>query len=211
MTVKQKQHLLAFLGYYAGTVDGIWGEQSRNATARFQKDFGLTDDGEFGQATEERIRQAIGNCDDLILEVPATKQEEPVTDIPAGDKTEPTEDFWEGIRYFKREEFKCTCGGRGCNGFPAEPVEQLVRNAESARVHFGAVADVSSGVRCQLRNSELPGSAANSLHMWGKAMDFRIRDVSSATLLAYVKTLPEVDEAYAIDEAFVHMGVLKYD
>lgn len=210
MTNKQKQHLLAFLGYYTGIVDGIWGKQSEDATRRFQQDFGLTADGTFGDATDERIRMAIGNYDDLILEVPATKKEEAAADIPVGDKTESNEYFWEGIRYFKREEFKCTCGGRGCNGFPAEPVEQLVRNAESARVHFGAVADVSSGVRCQLRNSELPGSAANSLHMRGKAMDFRIRGVSSATLLAYVKTLPEVDEAYAIDEAFVHMGVLKY-
>lgn len=210
MTNKQKQNLLAFLGYYNGTIDGIWGKQSEDATRRFQQDFGLTDDGEFGQATEERIRQAIGNCDDLILEVPATKQEEAAADNNVGDKAEAAGDFWDEIEFFDREEFRCTCGGRGCNGFPAEPVEQLVRNAESARVHFGAVADVSSGVRCQLRNSELPGSAANSLHMRGKAMDFRIRGVSSATLLAYVKTLPEVDEAYAIDEAFVHMGVLKY-
>lgn len=201
MTNKQKQHLLAFLGYYTGTIDGIWGKQSQDATARFQKDFGLTADGTFGDATDERIRKAIGNYDDLILEVPALQEE-----------TQETQDgdFWEGIRYFRREEFVCTCGGRGCNGFPAEPVEQLVHNAESARVHFDAVADVSSGVRCQLRNSELPGSAANSLHMRGKAMDFRIRGVKSADLLAYVKTLPEVDEAYAIDDAFVHMGVLKY-
>ena len=53
-------------------------------------------------------------------------------------------------------------------------------------------------------------SAANSLHLRGKAMDFRIRGISAAELCAYVKQLPGVDEAYCIDNQFVHMGVEKY-
>ena len=134
-------------------------------------------------------------------------------DFGGADEVEPdknTGSFWDEIEFFEREEFRCICGGRGCNGFPVEPVERLVRNANEARRHFGKAANVSSGVRCQLRNSELPGSAANSLHMRGKAMDFAIPGVSSGTLLAYVKTLPDVDEAYAIDGSYVHMGVEKY-
>ena len=79
------------------------------------------------------------------------------------------------------------------------------------RIHFGNIADVSSGVRCGLRNAELPGSAANSLHLRGKAMDFRIRGISAEDLCAYVRTLPGVEEAYAIDGQFVHMGVEKYE
>lgn len=182
MTAKQKQCLLAFLGFYAGDIDGIWGTQSQRAAERFLRAFGPTED------PEKALKHAV--CYGML--------------------EYETKDFWDEIEFFDREEFQCTCGGRGCNGFPTEPVERLVRNAESARVHFGAVADVSSGVRCQLRNSELPGSAANSLHMRGKAMDFRIRGVRSVDLLTYVRTLPNVDEAYAIDEAFVHMGVEKY-
>lgn len=187
MTDKQKQHLLGYLGFYTGAVDGIWGEQSKAATAAFQGRYMDCADGIFGPDTAERIRQVIGS----------------------GETAAPQEEFWAKIRYFDREEFRCTCGGRGCSGFPAEPTEQLVRNAEAARGHFGAVADVSSGVRCALRNGELPGSAANSLHLRGKAMDFRIRGVSAEILCAYVRTLPEVDECYAIDSQFVHMGVLK--
>lgn len=188
MTNKQKQHLLAFLGFYTGSIDGIWGPQSRQATENFQRKYMDTSDGIFGSATETRIREVIAS----------------------GENPEEREEgFWEQIQYFTREEFRCTCGGRGCNGFPAEPVERLIRNAEAVRTHFGAVADVSSGVRCALRNSELPGSAANSLHMRGKAMDFRVRGISAQELCAYVKTLPEVDEAYAIDSQFVHMGVQK--
>ena len=187
VTDRQKQHLLAYLGFYTDAVDGLWGPKSRNATAEFQNLYMDESDGIFGPATERRIREVIGR------------------------ETETKEsDFWQEIRFFDREEFRCTCGGRGCDGFYAEPSPQLVQNAETARIYFGAVADVSSGVRCPLRNAELPGSAANSLHMRGKAMDFRVRGVSARRLLDYVRQLPGVDEAYAIDDAYVHMGVDKY-
>lgn len=195
MTDRQKQNLLQYLGYYTGAVDGIWGDLSRQATEAFQRDYQLTVDGDFGDATAKRILEVIASG-----EAP-TAPEQP---------EETTGTFWDEIEFFEREEFKCTCGGRGCNGFPAEPRELLVRNADAARKHFGRPARVSSGVRCRLRNSELPGSAANSLHLTGRAMDFGIPGVSSGELLAYVRTLPEVHECYAIDGSYVHMGVQKY-
>lgn len=170
MTDRQRQLLLAFLGYYRGAIDGIWGPGSRKAMEEYQAEHGQKD-----------LRQAVAQSGD----------------------------FWEEIEFFSREEFRCTCGGRGCDGFPAEPRERLVRNAEKARKHFGKAAIVSSGVRCRLRNGELPGSAANSLHLSGRAMDFCVSGVSSGRLLEYVKGLPEVEEAYAIDGSFVHMGVEK--
>lgn len=188
MTDRQKQHLLAYLGFYTGAVDGIWGPQSIKATKAFQNAYMDSADGLFGPNTENRILKVIAENEKPKLE----------------------ENFWNEIRYFTREEFRCTCGGRGCSGFPAEPVERLIRNAEAARIYFGAVADVSSGVRCPLRNGELPGSAQNSLHMRGKAMDFRVRGIPAYRLLEYVRQLPGVDEAYAIDDAYVHMGVDKY-
>ena len=187
MTNKQRQYLLGYLGFYAGPVDGIWGEQSKAATEGFQNRYMECTDGIFGPDTEERIRQVIASA------------EEPQNE----------DGFWAEIQYFSREEFRCTCGNRGCKGFPAEPAERLVRNAELARIYFGSIADVSSGVRCVLRNGELSGSAANSLHLRGKAMDFRIRGVAANDLCTYLRTLPEVDECYAIDNQFVHMGVLK--
>ena len=45
MTIKQKQNLLAYLGYYVGNIDGEWGTLSKTATTAFQKDFGLKADG----------------------------------------------------------------------------------------------------------------------------------------------------------------------
>lgn len=199
MTIEQKQHLLAYLGYYTIEVDGIWGKQSKQATGKFQRAFGLEPDGVFGEATEKAIRHAV------CYGMPELGEpEEPEAEA------EKTGTFWDEIEFFEHEEFICTCGGRGCDGFPEEPCERLVRNLEQTRKHFGRPCRISSGVRCQLRNSELPGSAGNSLHMRGKAADFCILGLSAQEVLAYVKTLPDVHEAYAIDDSFVHMGVLKY-
>ena len=190
MTLKQKQALLAYLGYYDGPLDGIWGEKSQRATIDFQRAYMEQEDvdGVFGAATEKRI-----------LEVIATGEEPKETIL-----TE-SADWWQDIRYFTRSEFRCPCGK--CGGFPAEPDENLVRLADKVREHFGAPSTVSSGVRCQAHNDELPGSAKNSYHLRGKAMDFCVRGVPGATLLAYVKTLP-VHYAYQINGSdFVHMDV----
>ena len=192
MTHKQRQSLLLFLGYNPGTPDNIWGDRSRRAMEAFQRDHGLPVTGTGNPITDEALLKAVSEWE------------------PEKSQTPGSGSWWDEIEYFDRSEFKCTCGGRGCNGYPAEPRERLVRNADMARKHFDRPAIVSSGVRCQLRNSELPGSADNSLHLTGRAMDFGIPGVSSATLLAYVRTLPEVHEAYAIDDSYVHMGVEKY-
>lgn len=193
MTNRQRQNLLQFLNYDPGTPDNIWGDRSRRAMEALQRDQGLTVTGTGNDATDAALQAAVASW-------------EPDN----GTSPDNNGTFWDEIEFFDRSEFKCTCGGRGCGGFPAEPRERMVRNAESARKHFDRPAIVSSGVRCRLRNSELPGSAANSLHMDGQAMDFGIPGISSADLLAYIQTLPEVHEAYAIDGSYVHMGVEKY-
>ena len=59
MTDVQKQCLLKYLGYYPGSVDGIFGNQSRQATKDFQADYGLENSGLFNSATEEKLLQAL--------------------------------------------------------------------------------------------------------------------------------------------------------
>ena len=197
MTLKQKQALLAYLGYYNGPLDGLWGEKSQRATIVFQRSYMAQEDvdGIFGAETEKRILEVIATG-----EKPVDKNAEKGVIVDTAPVA-----FWKDIRYFTRAEFRCTCGK--CGGFPVEPEETLVRLADQVRDHFGAPVMVSSGVRCQTHNDELPGSAKNSYHVKGKAMDFCVQGVSGAELLAYVKQLP-VHYAYQIKGSdFVHMDV----
>ena len=182
MTNKQKQHLLAFLGFDPGPIDGIMGEKSREATRDFQKAYDLDPDGIFGKATEVKIRAVIGAA-----------EEQAPDSIP---------EFWEEIENFTREEFACPCGR--CGGFPVEPQEKIVRLIQRTRSYFGKKAYISSGVRCQAHNDELPGSAKNSYHLKGSAVDFCIEGIPSSLVLAYVQKLPGIRYAYMIDSLFVH-------
>lgn len=184
MDNRQKQCLLAFLGYYNGELDGIWGEKSAAGTKGFQLDYGLTDDGIFGPETERRIRGVIASGE-------------------APDRT--GGGFWENIRYWSRAEFRCPCGA--CGGFPAEPDQTLVELAEDVRAHFGRPGHASSGVRCAKHNADV-GGVGNSRHLTGKALDFRIEGVSGEALLAHVKQDARTRYAYIISGGpYVHVDV----
>ncbi len=187
MTIKQKQCLLAYLGYYVGEVDGIWGQLSKTATKAFQKDFGLKDSGTVDAETEKAMKHAVA------YGMPAKKAET----ITSGD-------FWDGIKYFKRSEFKCKCGK--CGGYPAEPKENLIKVADRVRAHFGAAATVSSGVRCKTHNANV-GGVSNSRHLAGKAMDFCVAGKTAAQVLEYVQKQSEIRYAYAINKTYVHMDI----
>lgn len=91
---------------------------------------------------------------------------ENATDTNVGSKN----DFWGEIEYFKREEFRCKCGGLYCQGFPAEPDEQMVRYADEIRRRIGIPLNVNSGLRCKVWNQRNNG-ASQSQHMTGLACD----------------------------------------
>lgn len=183
MTTKQKQHLLAYLGYYVGEVDGEWGQLSKTACKAFQKDFGgIAVDGICGAETEKALAHAVAYG--------MAKR-----------------DFWDDIKYFKREEFKCKCGGKYCNGYPVEMDERLIKIADGVRDHFGKKVVVSSGIRDKEWN-RIQGGVSNSRHKAGKAMDFRVEGIPSSIVLPYVQGLSGIRYAYAIDSNHVHMDVL---
>ena len=191
MTIKQRQLLLAYLGYYVGEIDGKWGQLSRVACTAFQQDFGgIAVDGNAGPETQKAMKHATA------YGMPEKKKEEPIENG----------DFWDDIKYFDRDEFKCKCG-KYCNGFPVEMQEKLIRVADCVRGHFGASARVSSGVRCEAHNANV-GGVAGSRHKLGKAMDFRIEGKTAKEVLEYVQKQSDIRYAYAIDSQYVHMDIL---
>lgn len=124
MTIKQIQCLLTYLGYSPGTIDGIEGRNTQGAVRAFQADYGLTVDGIPGAATQKMLIGAIAGT--------AVKVDKPISSTPQKAGA-----FWDGIKYFKREEFRCPCGK--CGGFPVEPKEALVKQLVSIREHLSKV------------------------------------------------------------------------
>lgn len=155
MNVLQVQCLLAYLGYPVGATDGITGSQTRQAVKLFQAAEGLTADGDPGQETQTALLAAVA----------AGRMYTPTKTENAKAGT-----FWDDIRYFRRAEFRCQCGGKYCSGFSAEPVEETVRLADEIRRRAGVPLNVNSGVRCKQHNADV-GGVWNSLHLTGQAID----------------------------------------
>ena len=193
MTTKQKQNLLAYLGYYVGSIDGNWGTLSKTAMDAFKNDFkGLDVPGIPENAPEKALKHAVAY--DLF-------------------KTEPVKDetgtFWDEIEYFDRSEFKCKCGGKYCNGYPAEPDERMVRIADQLRKNLGVPITIISGLRCKTWNA-IQGGVVNSQHMYGEAADIYAKGVSQSRVEAELDKIGGVRYHYPIKNSNnVHFDVPK--
>lgn len=190
MNTKQMQCLLVYLGYDPGEIDGIDGKRTQAALLRFQQDAGLNPDGISGEETRQALKKWVGE------------------DRQKPEEKQTAQDFWQQIRHFTREEFKCKCGGRYCGGYPAEMQEAVVKIADDAREHFGRPAHVISGLRCQQWNAH-EGGVANSQHMYGEAIDLRIDGVDSKTLQQFVSQQPGHRYSYCINSTNVHFDIDK--
>lgn len=184
MTDKQKQLLLAYLGYYAGKIDGKFGQLSKVACKAFQRDFGgIAVDGLCGAETEKALKHAVAYG---ML------------------KKEVKKDFWEDITYFKRNEFKCKCGK--CGGFPVEPSEELVLILEKIRKYFGKPVIVNSGVRCATHNANVGGASA-SQHLKGTAADIVVEGIAPERVATYAETLLPKTGGIGRYSTFTHVDV----
>lgn len=197
MTAKQRQHLLAFLGYYVGNVDGEWGALSKTACTAFQKDFGgIKVDGFGGTETDKAL------CHSVAYGMPAKK-------VDKSEKEDITGTFWDEIEYFTRDEFKCKCGGKYCNGYPAEPDERMVKIADQLRKNLGVPINIVSGLRCKTWNA-IQGGVVNSQHMYGEAADIYAKGVPQSLVEAELDKIGGVRYHYAIKGSNnVHFDVPK--
>ena len=193
MTLKQKQALLAYLGYYNGPLDGLWGERSQRATIDFQRAcMAQTEvDGIFGAATEKRI-----------LEVIATG-EEPKESV----QIDTAPGWWKDIRYFTRAEFRCPCGK--CGGFPVEPDEKMVRTVDAIRAKLGKPITISSGVRCPEHNAAV-GGVATSYHLKGMAADLHCATASPAEMKKAAEAVMGKTGGIGLYAWGIHVDVGKY-
>ena len=201
MTDKQKQHLLGYLGYYSGQVDGIWGRLSREATKEFQTGYGLEADGVCGPMTQKMLIGAIAGT--------VVKVERPAESKSADTGKPQTGTFWDEIKWFKREEFRCKCGGRYCDGYPAEPDERMVRIANQLRNNLGVPVTIVSGLRCKDWNA-IQGGVPNSQHIYGEAADIYAKGVPQSRVEAELDKIGGVRYHYSIKgSSNVHFDVPK--
>lgn len=190
MTIKQIQNLLQYLGYYEGIPDDKYGIITATATENFQRAYGsLEPDGKPGPLTQKALKDAVA------YGMPVFKEEE-----NEGN-------WWDEIEFFDREEFKCKCGGKYCNGYPAEMKREVVQIADAARRHFGRPGRVISGLRCDDWNA-IQGGVYNSQHKYGEAIDLKIDGVKADDLLAFIVT-QKPRYAYAINDTNVHFDIKK--
>lgn len=159
MTYVDAQHLLCvLLKDNPIQCDGIWGPKSKAAMAEFQKRFGIPADGMLTVDSGKALRHAVAYWYDEV--------EEPAE----ADNI----DIWSESEFFTREEFRCQCGGKYCDGFPVEPEPDLVRFCNEFRRRLGVPVTIvdsgGSGVRCPQHNAAV-GGVANSNHLYGKAAD----------------------------------------
>ena len=204
MTIKQKQHLLAYHGYYVGAIDGIWGSGSREACRAFQRDFFQDEskvDGICGTETEKALKHAVA------YDMPAKKEESTAESV-----TETSGTFWDEIEFFTREEFRCQCGGRYCNGFPEEPEEKMVRTVDEIRRRLGVPVSIvdagGSGVRCKTHNANV-GGVANSEHLYGRAADLH-SSASPARMKAVAEEVMGNTGGIGLYDWGIHVDTGKY-
>ena len=152
------QEALVAAGYDPGPIDGIEGPLTRAAIAAFQADRGLEADGLVGPLTHAALFRG---------EAPEVAAGSDKMNANGGQLT----------AHFSREEFRCCCEGRYCDGFPAEMQADLLSRLEAVRVALGAAVIVTSGVRCPIRNEEV-GGIPHSKHLVGAAVDCYAPDFS---------------------------------
>ena len=203
MTQKQKQALLAYLGYYGGPLDGLWGDKSQRATIDFQRYYMAQEDvdGIFGAATEKRILEVIATGEE-----PVDKNTEKGVIVDTAPVA-----FWKDIRYFTRAEFRCPCGK--CGGFPVEPDEKMVRTVDAIRAKLGKPIGIvdsgGSGVRCPEHNAKV-GGVATSYHLKGMAADLHCATATPAEMKKAAEAVMGKTGGIGLYGWGIHVDVGKY-
>lgn len=198
--------------------DGLAGQMTITSTRNYQSFNNLTITGKCDQITRNKmginmkkfgttITNNTNTSTSINTNINSTiNSSATITNTTISTNKVVTGTWWDTIKYFNKNEFKCRCGGKYCNGFPAEPSQLLIKAADQVREYFNTSVNVTSGLRCPIHNTN-EGGVSNSRHITGKAMDFYVTGKSADTVLAFVLTLPNIRYAYKINDRCVHMDV----
>ena len=224
LNTKQLQsNLKYFYGFYTGEIDGKNGPKTKSGIESYQKFKGLKVDGIYGPDTDKALTSDVKELQQLLnkhgfnlavdgiignetinaIKSIQSKKGLKVDGIAGADtikalkgSTSVSKIDWTEFEYFKREEFKCQCGGKYCNGYPAEMNPKLVNILEKLRAYFGKPITITSGLRCKQHNAAV-GGVSNSMHQYGKAADIYISGVDKAKIKA---------KAYELGAAYCYYG-----
>ena len=89
--------------------------------------------------------------------------------------------------HFEMAEYRCDCSGL-CDGWPARMNPVLLDRIEALREYYGLPVVITSGVRCEDRNTEV-GGVAWSFHKRGDAADLYCPGVAVGDLAQTAKDL----------------------
>lgn len=110
--------------------------------------------------------------------------------------------------HFSWGEARCQCGK--CTGWGDPHIEDSIRQtaewAEEVRAALGNwPMRVNSWYRCAAWNKQV-GGATNSQHLWGKAIDFTLKDLSPATVQKMLKARwPNLIKGLGSYRGFTHI------
>lgn len=85
-------------------------------------------------------------------------------------------------QYFSLKEFRCSCKGELCSGYPgvlnAGLLKRLLALREAMGLPVVIMHEAGGGMRCQEKNDATPGSVKNSYHTKWRAVDVQVPGVT---------------------------------
>ncbi|KAF5078874.1 Zinc D-Ala-D-Ala carboxypeptidase [anaerobic digester metagenome] len=177
--IKKIQTALNDRGYGPLKIDGRDGPKTKKAIAAFQKDAGLEPDGLVGPLTENRL----------------FREQLSVISLDGDGST----------AHFARAEFACDCQGAYCDGYPGAMDLGLMLKLEALRNALDNPVVITSGLRCQTRNSEV-GGIPQSKHLSGQAADLYAPGLLITRVASIAASLGLTTILYP-EQGFVHCEV----
>lgn len=107
--------------------------------------------------------------------------------------------------HFVMNEYQCDCEGMYCDGFEALMDEELLERVEALRQLLDNPVNITSGVRCHIRNAEV-GGITGSKHKTGCAADLYSPGIHYTKVAAAARALGLGVIEYPA-ELFVHVEV----